>query len=372
MEWLEAVLAFAVLMMVMSTIVSVLVEMVHRFLGAREKGLQLLVRELYGSYLKPRLAAVAEGNREDPDRFTATITGTRYRPVPGGWAKKLLHRMLRSSEQKELTTLEFIERFAETEEGKDLAAWAKAGAGDWLQPEIEKRLRPVLEDLASKYEALTVGAREYFSRRARLFSVLFALVVAFALHIDAVTVFKTFLENKSVRHAMIDAGEDVAAELQKQLETVQALEAGSAGEDDTATAEADELENVLQEQNDRISKSIADMQSAGVPMGWPAPFWEEAAWVSEGEGWWVGALRGLSILLSGILIGLGGPFWYDTYRKLGALTGIAQGLQTTVQGAKEAAPPTDAEARKRIAEVFVTAIAAQLQPADRGGTESAQ
>ncbi len=41
------------------------------------------------------------------------------------------------------------------------------------------------------------------------------------------------------------------------------------------------------------------------------------------------------MVLAGLLIGLGGPFWYDTYRKLGMLTDVARGLQTVVQGDKE-------------------------------------
>jgi hypothetical protein len=39
--------------------------------------------------------------------------------------------------------------------------------------------------------------------------------------------------------------------------------------------------------------------------------------------------------LAGLLIGLGGPFWFDTFRKLSALTGIFRGFQTPVQQAKE-------------------------------------
>ena len=95
-------------------------------------------------------------------------------------------------------------------------------------------------------------------------------------------------------------------------------------------------------------------------MGWPEDFWKVP---DETPGWktaWSWFVVLLPVLLAGVLIGLGGPFWYDTYRKLGALAGMAKGFQTTVQGSKEATGTlTDAEARDRIVEVFRTAIAAQ-------------
>ena len=43
----------------------------------------------------------------------------------------------------------------------------------------------------------------------------------------------------------------------------------------------------------------------------------------------------LSVLLAGLLVGLGGPFWFNVFRKLGALAGMVRGMQTPVQKQKE-------------------------------------
>ena len=73
----------------------------------------------------------------------------------------------------------------------------------------------------------------------------------------------------------------------------------------------------------------------------------------------------LAVLLAGLLIGLGGPFWFDTFRKLSALTSIVRGLQTPVQKAKEqgltprAKPEEKPEEKPKVVEIFETATKAR-------------
>ena len=47
MEWIEAALAFAVVMMLLSTAVSLLLEAAYNTMSQREKGLRRLVASLY-------------------------------------------------------------------------------------------------------------------------------------------------------------------------------------------------------------------------------------------------------------------------------------------------------------------------------------
>ncbi len=351
MDWLEATLAFAVLMMVMSTVVSVLVETVHRVLGAREEGLRVLVEGLYTEYLRPRLGRLAGGGNDTRTAFVSKMTAARFQPVTGNWLKGWVQGWLRSTTQKNLTTLEFIERFAETAEGKAVAAWAKGQASG--------QLKTLLEDLASKYEDWGASASEYFTRRARLLSVVVALVVAFGLNVDAVKIFRTFLQDKSVRSAMIDAGDAVAEELQSQLATLEQVRGARPSDDAQPADSSEDLEKVLADHRQKLESELARLGSAGVPMGWDASPLTAAAW-TEGGPWWSGVLRGFSVALGGVLIGLGGPFWYDTFRKLGLLTTAARGMRTTVQGAKEAtAEPAAEPAPSRVLEVFRTASQAQ-------------
>ena len=54
MQWLGAALAFATTMLFFSIVVSTLVEMIHRFAGLREKGLQLMLESLFKKVVEPQ------------------------------------------------------------------------------------------------------------------------------------------------------------------------------------------------------------------------------------------------------------------------------------------------------------------------------
>jgi len=56
MNWLEAVLAFSLVMLVLATIVTLVLETGYRFLSTREKGFRLMMERLFDEVLKPRIA----------------------------------------------------------------------------------------------------------------------------------------------------------------------------------------------------------------------------------------------------------------------------------------------------------------------------
>ncbi len=74
---------------------------------------------------------------------------------------------------------------------------------------IRRKVDTVLVDAVQKYEAFGKEASVYFERRVRLLSVIVAIFVAFALHVDAVDIFKTFLRDPAAREAMLKRKDDV-------------------------------------------------------------------------------------------------------------------------------------------------------------------
>lgn len=332
MEWLEAGLAFAVIMMVFSTMVSVIIETGHRFMRIREKGLQRLIAQVYEDVIWPRLPNHLDEKKASTNDFVERMTCTRFLPVFKGvtGVKTYLYRAVNAKQLKSLTTLEFIERLAETPAGRGLVSEAERRG--------RKYLETFLKDLASKYEDFGESATEYFKRRARLVSVLVAIGLAFSLNVNAIHVFKSFLVDKNARQAIIEQGNSVAAGLKEQEAALQELiKAG--GKDKKKNFE--EIEKNVRE----LRETAKTLAATGIPIGWETAPWNGPAWVEKenndnktlpdaGNVWlllmWAG-----SVLLAGLLIGLGGPFWFDTFRKLSALTGIFRGLQTPVQQAKE-------------------------------------
>ena len=225
MEWLETGLAFAVTMMVISTMVSVSIETGHRILRIREKGLKRLMENLYEDIIWPRLSNQLNEKKASAENFIKRMTCTRFLPVEKNvtGVKSYIHKIVNAKELKSLTTLEFIERLPETAAGRGLMTEA--------QKRGSKYIETFLRDLASKYEDFGESATEYFVRRARLVSVIVAICLAFALNINAIHLFKSFLMNKEARQAMIEQGDAVATRLQEQEVALQQLIKTRGGEE---------------------------------------------------------------------------------------------------------------------------------------------
>ncbi len=332
MEWLETGLAFAVTMMVFSTMVSVIIETGHRILRMREKGLQRIMGTLYEDIIWPRLSNQLNEKKASAEDFIKRMTCTRFLPIDKNvtGVKSYICKIVNAKELKSLTTLEFIERLPETAAGRVLVTEA--------QKRGRKYIETFLKDLVSKYEDFGESATEYFARRARLMSVIVAICLAFALNINAIHLFKSFLVNKEARQAMIKQGDAVASSLNEQEAALQQLIETRAG---------DEKKNLekIQKNVQELRNNVRTLSATGIPIGWDTAIWKMSAWAEKKDiknltlrnvayAWllflWVG-----SVLLTGLLIGLGGPFWFDTFRKLSALTGIVRGFQTPVQKEKE-------------------------------------
>lgn len=288
---------------------------------------------------------------------------------------KKLFKVVNAGQLKSLTTLEFIERLAETPVGRSLM--------DETARRGKKYIETFIEDLASKYEDFGESATEYFKRRARLVSVLVAIGLAFSLNVNAIHLFRTFIVNKAARQTMIDKGNAVADGLKAQEEKIEKL---------LETEAEDHKENlqIIQKNVKELSETAKTLSKAGLPIGWDTAPWKSKAWKDykkakdglvlqenatqsmkvkaylvqwAGDIWlllkWV-----LAVLLAGLLIGLGGPFWFDTFRKLSSLTGIVRGFQTPVQKAKEEEltpsikPEEKPDQKSKVVAIFETAAKA--------------
>lgn len=371
MEWLEAAVAFAVIMIVLSTMVSVLTETFHRILRLREDGLTRMVTALYEQVVQPRLAGQLAHVGATANGFVAQVTSTRYRPwrtkqARWNWLTSLLNVLARfvpgtvnAEKLKSLSTLEFVERFAETPAGQALLQETKQRGDDFK--------RDFLKDLVSKYEAFGENASDYFARRVRLTSVLVSFVLAFALSISVVELFQTLLTDKGVRDAWVAKGEDVAAQWESQQAELQAFLAQT---DSANKPTPEEAEALIKANVQELKNSTASLKESGLPIGWKHRPWASDEWnrasCGAGDSWssdgcfdragrlfrWL-----LAVLLSGLLIGLGGPLWFDIYRKLGALTGIVRGFQSATQQAKEpGAKPLPGAAPAQTREDIVTDV----------------
>jgi hypothetical protein len=184
-----------------------------------------------------------------------------------------------------------------------------------------------------------------------------AIVLAFAIRVDAIELFNTFLRDPNARNKVIEQTQAVTAQYKAMTDAATALRANTSPE---ARQQVEDLQKDLTATIDATRSTVKQYADLGVPIGWTkenatldpkAPTCSKdgvTRVVAKGEscktgetagrvGW--GAVLRLigSLLLGGLLIGLGSPFWYD------AVTGLTN-IRSTVQqvsggGQKKASAP---------------------------------
>jgi hypothetical protein len=344
MQSLDAALAFAITMLVLAMVVTTLVETLHRILGLREKGLALLLSNFYDRILTSRSAGASIGE-DDRQAFIDMMTINRG-PV-GRAPMTALQRTLRVDARSEdrkflnwiwggrrlgaLSLMTFMERLGSSEYGGRLVTQASA-AGD-------RAVEWMLKDVAQKFEAFGVEASEYFEGRARLLSVIVGFVLAFAINVNALALFETFMRRPDVRQAVIERGSEVTKryeELQKQVAAANtaipaagaATAAPPSGGATEAQRQVEDARASVQRAADETSASVSELRTLGVPIGWTK------AAVADSRSQPARTLLGL--ILGGLLIGLGAPFWYKAVQ---ALSGVRGAMRTTKDGPPSAAAP---------------------------------
>ena len=361
MSWLDALLAFSVLMMLLSTIVSAIVESIHSFSNQRVKGLERLVEHMYDKVITPRLGNNLPAGA-NTSRFVKQMTDMRWLPLDenaGKWQKlhfKLLKKTRRVDKVQQLTTLEFLERLAETSIGNAiLERSSKVNVG-------QEKLGVFLEDLASKFEDCGDSASKYFAQRARMISILVGFVLVFTINFNVVDVVKTLAQSEESRQALIKQGDEIAERLTIQLQ-----------EEAQAMAKQDQRdpEQIIERVSTSMERGMETLKKTQLPIGWKhSPWYEELermkgsqwaiddwfAWISSNFFTFLGWF--FSVFLAGVLVGLGGPFWFDTYKKLSVISSVAKSFQSQVKHEEQAqvnSGQQDAVPRaKRFVDIFNT------------------
>jgi hypothetical protein len=425
MPLLDSALAFALTMLALSLACSAAVELIHRMLKMRQAGFKYMLDQMFdqvlSKYVEPALKkAVAETDAayqakkkeaalKDPVKDTSAIAQLEAE------AKKLIEGFDVTAELTKAKEA-FVERMRANRAPMRDGPYADLTGSSTVVPENSRGLRvwggreltelsPVgfmerlgtmdigtkvasaadnldaaLKDIAQKFEALGKDAADYFEGRARLISVAVAVMFAFVVHVDAVDMYMTFLQNPNTTAAVIAQSQATIAKYQSMQEVAgkPAAPATSPGEaknpppappKDVASADGqNQFEEVQKaakaaaDEKDKVVKKFADL---GVPLGWSDDRLKAAdmsiwAWTCKelppGQKSEYGtfrqqckaddaAYRGLKgqqymniwfevpsklsvafyLLLGGLLIGLGAPFWFNVVTTITNLRNTAGG-----------------------------------------------
>ena len=346
MNVIIALAAFAATMVVLSTVVTVLVEFAHKALLLRLAGLKEMLRAIHDGPLQqlgpdpfvrhPSMRAT-QGAVQFSNQMTRTPSTNRRAWYFRGWP--LLKRFMQT-EFDRLTTLQFVEQLAQTDQGRRIGQ-LDVGA-----------MRGELTRLAYQFERYGEAQLDYFRRRAKTLSVAVAIAFAAFANIDAFALFSFYARDQAEANRIITAVEAAAPALRQ---TAQQAETAAAQYTTPEAAERAAITSAVQQSAALgvwglpIGEVMFPLCSAGPspdprcagvapalklfarpdrvqfdfsqpPSGWlntdaawvvypAAPRWMTLALTSPHTSVWL-----VGVLLAGGLMGLGAPFWFDMFR----------------------------------------------------------
>ncbi len=344
MQWLTALLAFATTMLIFAVIVSTLVELIHRAFKLRGKGMQLMLENLYTRAIEPHLTNEQKG-KMGAGKFATIIMENRAIALQGdeqqhGRIGTFLHRLIDSSSMTDIPVEVFTQKLADSR----------------IVGKAENFTEEVLQDIAQKYEAFGHEIGTYFGRRARVFSVGVAFVVVWLFYVHPYNLAVTYFKNPAIAQSVADKAADAHRDYRTLVEKLQ-----SVTEDESVDGEdATELRAAIEDLRQEVSAAQItnrELAELGVPVGWPGADESIATCFDDAES--KGSMTSEAVPLSGfcrmslpvfgmmtlpsisnvfwlivggLLVGLGAPFWAQAVSNLTATRDLTRRITNTVSG----------------------------------------
>jgi hypothetical protein len=322
MPLLDALLAFALTMLALASVATLLVELVHRIGQLRAKGLRGMLERIYDQELRPLLAAELaklEGAAEDvKQRFLREILEN---PLA---ESRSLQPALRSLER--MSTEEFLRRLGDTEAGALLRQRLGARAAEIGQ---------ALDRLARRFDHYGAVASDFFARRAKVLSVAAGIGLAFICNVDAVRILNGYLQDSVAAQAVIAQSDVFLEQWREARESLAAFERSSGGSDGSDLSDRSDGGGDLAAVAARLAQvrdSLGDLEGTGLPVGY------DRYPVTVDLGTWKFWSWAFIVLLTGFLLGLGGPFWFDVVMRLSQVRQALRGGVRAGPGSPPEAP----------------------------------
>lgn len=350
MELLDAALALVLTLGALGTIVTMLMELMFRVFCIRARFLKGMIQD----YVLPEVmsipaikAAFAAVTGDAPTAQTAKAAERKLvEAIIGNPAEKVsLDRpVIGPGGAYDRITLEhFLSRLVEETGLRERIDTARA------------EVRAALIESARIFDKMSGATVASFATRARGWSLVIGIILAFVANVDGLRLFETYRDSPETALAIIADQDGLAAadaDATASFRAALALEAEvrvleekikSANETEKAAAEEalvakrQELAKLADPEAMRqllagsadILKSLRDRH---LPIGWQQfPYCQKA-----GTGATPDALCGANqepdyvfwffrVLVTGLLIGLGGPFWFDVAKRLAAVRTVLRG-----------------------------------------------
>ena len=368
MQLLDASLAFALTLAAFATVVTIIMEAYLRIVRMKKKNLVEVIKKLNDELGQGPLNL----SPEERLNFFSKVVENPFNGINLGdtidWSSK---------KNKETILSDFISKFDKTKNLKGnykkvtlefvLRCLAESETVKTASLEASDRLKTELNRIARKYEDLGSSVSARFKEHAQMYSIAIGVILALTANIDGLRIFDAYRTDPKLALAVIEKQESLIEKNQeiqaamKSLNELYLREDEKKGAIDTAESgkkSADEINRLkaeLQQIPDKISESpeitaiqksiqeaknqVVGLRNIGVPIGWDyypnckdiiseneekdcKGFWAciLTTFISDFPGFMAWVLR---VFVTGILIGLGAPFWFDVAKRLSQIrTGL--------------------------------------------------
>ncbi len=370
MQWLTALLAFAVTMLIFAIIVSTFVEMIHRFWNLRAKGMQLMLERLYDKVVLPYLTVKPADPVEARTEFALRIMQNRAStgsdelpPAPStpaaavGFIAAL--KRLPSNITGAISNAFDFRLMTDV----PVAVFTQKLADPKIIDTANNLGEAVLKDIAQKYVAFGDEIGTYFERRARLLSVFVAFVVAWVFFVQPYKLVSTYVRSPDVAKNVADLADSVSEQYREQVANLQKPIEKLDPDPVKAKQQIDDAVKAFKEEMAEANEKVVELQGLGASVGWPdsqkimlcadkldkAKMKANAAKIKSGDLtggfckgqflWWQNAIfpgfgEAFWLLVGGLLVGLGAPFWAQTVSNLSGTRDLTRKVTEIVNPAR--------------------------------------
>ncbi len=345
MPILDAALAFALTMLLVATVVTWCVNLIRLWTKARAKDFSTMMKE----YASSELDVVIKRGFEEveaklqahaPEELRLRVAELAKRGVPSEEQLRLLNELLANPElQKvagvdgmdvqgamdELTSLRDTLANAERWAGKTALSTEElldhvrhSDFGRKVTRQLGEHAEGVFEALGKRFELVGDKFTIAFRGRSRLLATVVAFGVALVFNIDSLFMLDSYLSNDGMRAGVVAQMDVIANDYER------AIAATPASDSEVTPAQLKQALSDTQAELDRLSVS-------GLPLGFSyfphvVYLFDESSPAQQSRdtplGWVTWAV---GIVLTALLAGLGGPFWYDAVSRISRVAQAARG-----------------------------------------------
>jgi hypothetical protein len=367
MQLLDAGIAFALTLAGLASVVSIIIEIIHRALSLRFKGLRAMLEQHFDDVIVPVIKTKVEQAIRGQDKNLADelkklrenlIEKMTANPLVKlqklSWLPKRAVNAL--SRYNEVTALDFLNRIPETEVFK------------YIKLRGNMTVNARLKKFDKKYEEYEKAISNYFKRRAQLLSFVVGIALAIVVNIHGIRLFERYLNDPELTATVIaqtDKIESAMASVQKR-QTV---------DPDADEEQIKEIKTALNQYHELMGNFIG----LGLPIGWEfypnCPTDQNPPTLKTYDPQCETVLSSLSkgaagkksstiarifktaskdlagflkwlfvVIITGTLIGLGGPFWFDVASKLGGIRRKLRGDGSAAASGQPSKPDDDHDA----------------------------